>query len=627
MTLAISGDWGSGKSTLMELVSTDLRKYGSRPIWFNAWHHQNEDQLLAALLSAIRDRGLPSFASPDGWAFRLRLLWIRSTKHFVLAFIALAAGSGLAGYLIGHDAKEWDVLWAHLSKYLPLWNSIANGQTEKLTSMDVGRIASQLVGGVTALVAFSKAIKAFGTDPAVLLSTAASHFKLKDASTQTSFRAKFAEQFDEVTQALPYPIVIVIDDLDRCRPETVLDVMESVNFLVSSGRCFVLFGMASHRVQAALALTFEKIAKELIELDVQLPADAASEVKERAERERRRAYARDYLEKLINLEISVPSRNDIAPHLLLETAEEEPTRRATALFQKTLKLWPLYLAACAIAFGTMVGSTYDFEDAKPAVVIQPIPSIPIQSSVNAVAGKAKINPSKKTVADKLPKEMVPRYAPVVQLGDDRSISWRYLGTTLAIFLMCVLSFIGYRLRLGLRQVNDSEAFRHALRIWLPVVQQRRNTPRAIKRFGNRIRYMAMLQQGETLDESVLDEFCQRVKNWGFHTSTQPSSVANTTLVPAAPGKAIEEHRLVALGAIHDVYGLGWRTQLEPTGSGELDAAVRRAIAAYQKYPEFTWPPTDDELDVFERSLKGVRLAGDVAILGDKGQSSHRIQPQ
>jgi len=65
LTLTISGDWGSGKSTLMELVCNDLRHYGIRPVWFNAWHHQQEEQLLAALLSAIRDKGLP----PNGLLF------------------------------------------------------------------------------------------------------------------------------------------------------------------------------------------------------------------------------------------------------------------------------------------------------------------------------------------------------------------------------------------------------------------------------------------------------------------------------------------------------------------------------------------------------------------------------
>jgi photosystem II stability/assembly factor-like uncharacterized protein len=107
LTMAISGEWGTGKSTLMELVCTDLRQYGTRPVWFNAWHHQTEEHLLAALLIAIRDTGLPPIRSVDGLVFRLRLLLMRSKKDFVLVFASLAAAAVVIGYLLGHDFSEW----------------------------------------------------------------------------------------------------------------------------------------------------------------------------------------------------------------------------------------------------------------------------------------------------------------------------------------------------------------------------------------------------------------------------------------------------------------------------------------------------------------------------------------
>jgi len=115
----------------------------------------------------------------------------------------------------------------------------------------------------------------------VLLSAAAEKFRLKDASALTNFGARFAEQFQEVTEVLPQRMVIVIDDLDRCRPEAILDVMEAVNFLVSSGSCFVIFGMATERVQAALALSFDKIAAETADLTSTHDPRAADGGKER----------------------------------------------------------------------------------------------------------------------------------------------------------------------------------------------------------------------------------------------------------------------------------------------------------------------------------------------------------
>jgi len=46
LTLAVTGRWGSGKSSLMRLLMTDLRRYGGRAVWFNAWHHNEEEHLL-----------------------------------------------------------------------------------------------------------------------------------------------------------------------------------------------------------------------------------------------------------------------------------------------------------------------------------------------------------------------------------------------------------------------------------------------------------------------------------------------------------------------------------------------------------------------------------------------------
>ena len=49
-TLGVVGEWGSGKSSLMNLLRADLRDWGFRPVWFNAWHHQKEQHFLASLV-------------------------------------------------------------------------------------------------------------------------------------------------------------------------------------------------------------------------------------------------------------------------------------------------------------------------------------------------------------------------------------------------------------------------------------------------------------------------------------------------------------------------------------------------------------------------------------------------
>ncbi len=78
LSVAVTGRWGTGKSSLMNLVRGDLSSFDYPTVWFNAWHHQKEENLLAALLQNIRLQAVPSLLSWHGWMFRLRLYAIRS---------------------------------------------------------------------------------------------------------------------------------------------------------------------------------------------------------------------------------------------------------------------------------------------------------------------------------------------------------------------------------------------------------------------------------------------------------------------------------------------------------------------------------------------------------------------
>ncbi len=213
-------------------------------------------------------------------------------------------------------------------------------------------LALLTVAGTT-LAALRKALTAFGADPAALLAGGLQGMKPKLAAEQNSFRTRFAEQFGEVSRALPERVVVVIDDLDRCRPEAVLEIMEAVNFLTSSGQCFVLFGMATDKVQAALAIAFERIAKELASAS----ASDANANPEQAAREQRRAYAANYLQKLINLEIKVPTAQSYEAWRLLT---DDPAMAASSSWRREamqgLRRHAMWLAlAGAIAGGVSLG--------------------------------------------------------------------------------------------------------------------------------------------------------------------------------------------------------------------------------------------------------------------------------
>ncbi|VVP72805.1 Ycf48-like protein [Pseudomonas fluorescens] len=596
LTLAISGDWGTGKSSLMKLICKDLESNGCRPVWFNAWHHQKDEQLLAALLSAVREQSPPSFFA-GGWLFRWRLLLLRSRKHWFVTTVLLLVGVWVTGYLWAHEASQWQPLSTLINAVA---TAVQQGPTAlNLDSPSLAPLAAKLAGLVTIFVALRKALTAYGADPAVLLSNSVEQFRLKEASALTSFRSRFAQEFDEVTQCLPGRLVVVIDDLDRCRAEAVLEVMEAVNFLVSSGKCFVIFGMATNRVQAALALSFEKIAQEMTELDIASQASFTPEAKAELERTRRRKYARDYLEKLVNLEIAVPDTPTDEPHRLLEESSPDSSQDKAGPFKR------LKVAAATIGFviaiaGTWyLGGHYQF------------PVIPTQAAQTDVQNKAKSSqpsevgqsksdvstPNKASLDTAATINPYPMHEPV----DTRN---NIAFTLIAITLVVVAAGIAYalfRLRRSLYQVQDSPAFKAALVAWLPLVKRHRKTPRALKRFANRLRYLAMLQQAQRLDQNGWDTLPKRLKAW-LGLSTAPEQPSDAEI-------SIDEHRIVALGALYEVFGSDWKNCAQTNfPENELAQVAAISLKAYcVQSMGITWPPTKEELQSFEKSLSGIRI--------------------
>src|SRR5207237_3040212 len=105
-----------------------------------------------------------------------------------------------------------------------------------------------LISAIGSLISFLKGFRAFGVDPSSLLASKSNTAKAKDLRAQTSFRYRFENQFHEVTNSLnPLTMVVFVDDLDRCRPEEVYNMLEAIHFLVSCRDCSLLIVLARLR--------------------------------------------------------------------------------------------------------------------------------------------------------------------------------------------------------------------------------------------------------------------------------------------------------------------------------------------------------------------------------------------
>lgn len=618
LTLAVSGDWGSGKSSLMALVCEDMRRYGSRPVVFNAWHHQKDEQFLAALLQAVRDQALPPLWRPMGWLFRLRLLLVRSKKHFVLLLAAVVAITALAHFIVTHNSDQrmrLSGLVATLSSVLETTKedkdkgsqkSADTGgvaaaatavQDDKASSVHVASWVAQLLSVLAVLVALRKALTAFGADPAVLLAATADKFKLRDASALTSFRARFSEEFREVTQCLPYRMLIVVDDLDRCRPESVMEVMEAVNFLVSSGSCFVMLGMATERVRAAISLPLDAIAREMAD-----PAPGASSTFEQ-DRARRHAYADAYLEKLVNLEIAVPGMHEVPPHLLFHLHDEsgETSRQLKDVVRSLGRFWPMGAVIACLALGLFLGKLLASpEPVAPGSVTQTA----LPAPARAASAPKMASSSAKEAASTKPLHTLPSMRP----ADEQPTNRLAVGVPAVLLLIGGIVYAGFRLRSNLNQVRDSIRFVKALEVWMPLVSRKLRTPRGLKRFANRVRYLAMLQQPEVFDTSRKTAFFRSFRDWLCRQMQDSTGSRSGSTVKEV--SELAEELIVALGAVHEIYGDRWLEVVKQTVSEDPGpyAEVAEVAAKHQRLGgDYRWPPTEKQLLSFERSLKGLRV--------------------
>jgi hypothetical protein len=156
-------------------------------------------------------------------------------------------------------------------------------------------------------------------------------------------------------------------------------------------------------------------------------------------------------------------------------------------------------------------------------------------------------------------------------------------------------------------VKDSPEFIDALKIWHPLLIAKRNTPRSVKRFVNRVRYFAMRQSAETEGRSIW----QRLLIWAGLRHEEK----------VKEDKAIPESSLVALSAIHhfepqwvdpvcqwkgSIDGLRITKPLSSDqnflGTPELEESLKAHIRKFG-----TWPPSEEDRERLEKLSAGIRI--------------------
>jgi len=261
ISIGVSGAWGVGKSSMIRLTQTVLRAHepgdGQRHfvfVEFNAWLYQGYDDARAALLDVIatklteeaetRQTGLDKVAN-----FLKRVRWLRVAKLIAAPAAAMALGVPPIGLLGG--------LGSFTKKAL---TGDATGKELEEADKQAGEL-----GGVLGELLAPEA----------------------DTSPPKEIQA-LRDSFEEVLDALNVTLVVLIDDLDRCLPETTISTLEAIRlFLFLENTAFVI-AADDEMIKFAVAKHFEGLDDrklvtnyfdKLIQVPIKVPSLGTQEVR------------------------------------------------------------------------------------------------------------------------------------------------------------------------------------------------------------------------------------------------------------------------------------------------------------------------------------------------------------
>lgn len=251
LTIGLFGNWGSGKSTVLNLIDKKISAENNKKvvsIFINAWMFEGYDDAKTALMEVILrtledNRGVKEKVGGALRKLKDRVDWFR------LGGYALKKGTPLL--LSAAFGNPIPILLEGLKTIVPKDQTQAEEKIAQLIEM-----------------------KEFLKD-------------LPEDNVVQNIR-KFREEFEQmmVDSGLEN-LIIIIDDLDRCSPERIIETMEAIKLFLSVKKTTFIIAIDEDVVSYAVQRKYPKID------------DASLDI------------SKDYIEKIVQMPIKIPELSDI----------------------------------------------------------------------------------------------------------------------------------------------------------------------------------------------------------------------------------------------------------------------------------------------------------------------------
>lgn len=242
--IGVFGDWGSGKSSVLKIIQDDLQEQEEvECLYFNGWMFEGYDDAKAALLESI----LKKLADEKKFKPEIKhkatellksVNWMR-TVHLGFKNVGLPV---LAAYLTGGTSligTAYDKLSSLANKFRDNPNEIIEG----LKNVETDELVEKL-------------IKSKLEEPEIGI---------------RKFREKFSALLKETNIK---SLVILIDDLDRCSPERIIENLEAIKLFLNVDNTAFVIGADQRLIEQAIESKYgenNRLVKEYLEKVIQIP--------------------------------------------------------------------------------------------------------------------------------------------------------------------------------------------------------------------------------------------------------------------------------------------------------------------------------------------------------------------
>lgn len=324
LTVGIYGAWGTGKTFLLHQIERELQRMMD--------HHEE---------AIRRQRGQYSDNVPmrvlsvefDAWAYNASdILWANLVQIIFKKIEDQFKGFEKIRFVISRNlAREWRRLIRQVVYILVLLAAVGVALYVILTQIQADFLADTLaLLGLPVFVVLLRDLARVIATPqsrqmATLISSSTRSYRdrrfitsiLSERDRERNTMARIYEDMHKMVDALPpnTRIAVFIDDLDRCKPDRVIEVLEAINLLLAFKQFVVFMAIDTRVVAAIIEANYENT---LIKAGIS-------------------GY--EYLDKIVQLPFNVPKARPRDLYNYLNTLIQAPTQEqaiTTGIFRVPL---------------------------------------------------------------------------------------------------------------------------------------------------------------------------------------------------------------------------------------------------------------------------------------------------